>query len=64
MKDQKSMQIRDTGTFQAVLVAVISKMIMDHELEKMRNAASHILRYNTNIVRPMKEPGTHSGEVG
>ena len=33
-----SLKYGDTDIFQAALVAVISKMIMDQELEKMRKA--------------------------
>lgn len=38
---------------------MISKITMDHELEKMRKAASCIFRYNTNIVRLIEESGHH-----
>jgi hypothetical protein len=51
-----SLKYGDTSPFQATLAAVISKTTMDHELENIRNAASHILRYNINTVKLMKEP--------
>jgi hypothetical protein len=36
-------------------------MIMDRELEKLRKASSHFLRYNTNMVRLIKQP-EHLGQ--
>jgi hypothetical protein len=36
-------------------------MIMDHELEKIREAASPILRQNASMVRPVKQP-EHLGQ--